>query len=388
MLRHCRTFLTLSFLAVLFPSAVRAEPFRYPAGKDGSRAELKYVSGLPVLAVSGTADEIGEAIGTLALKPAQKVMDYPLGLLKEFKVDGLYKYFLRSGTTMYNRFPPEYKAELDAMAKASGVDKEKLIVGNTLFDIKKILACSAVLIEPSRSATGSALLGRNLDYPSLGYVQDYSLVTVYRPKGKHAFAAIGFPGLVGCLSGMNDAGLSLAILEVMEIKQGEPRFDYEGVPYALCYRRLLEECTTIEEAKKLLTGMKRTATTNLVLADRSRVAVLEVSPKKVVERSPERGVCSCTNHYCTEEIRPADLTNVARTLQRFQILETARELPRKITLADVHTVLHEANLGTLTLQTMVFEPATLKLHLAIGDVPASRGALKTLDLTPLLKGEN
>jgi isopenicillin-N N-acyltransferase-like protein len=387
MLRSCRTFLALWLFALFLPVPARAEPFRFPAGKVGSRAELKYVSGLPVLVVSGTPEEIGDAVGMLALKPAPDVIDYPRGLLKEFKVDGLYGIFVRSGTTMYNRFPPEYKAELDAMAQSSGVAKEKLIVGNTLFDIKKILACSAVLIDPGRSATGGALLGRNLDYPSLGYVQDYSLVTVYRPKGKHAFASVAFPGLVGCLSGMNDAGLSLAILEVMEIKEGEPRFDIEGVPYALCYRKLLEECTTIEEAKKLLTGMKRTATTNLVLADRTRVAVFEVSPKKVVERNPERGVCSCTNHYCSEEVRPAEVMNVARTLQRFRILEAARDLPGRITVADVHRSLDEANLGSLTLQTMVFEPATLKLHLAVGEIPASRGALKTIELGPLFKGQ-
>ena len=36
---------------------------------------------------------------------------------------------------------------------------------------------------------------------------------------------------------------------------------------------------------------------------------------------------------------------------------------------------------------MVFEPATLKLHLAIGEIPASRGKLRTLDLAPLFKGE-
>ncbi len=79
--------------------------------------------------------------------------------------------------------------------------------------------------------------------------------------------------------------------------------------------------------------------------------------------------------------------NVARTLQRFQILEAARELPGKIAVADVHKYLHAANLGSLTLQTMVFEPATLQLHLAVGEIPASRGALKTLELGPLFKGE-
>jgi hypothetical protein len=34
---------------------------------------------------------------------------------------------------------------------------------------------------------------------------------------------------------------------------------------------------------------------------------------------------------------------------------------------------------------MVFEPATLSLHLSIGKVPASKGPLKTIDLRPLLR---
>src|SRR6185436_16936491 len=114
------------------------------------------------------------------------------------------------------------------------------IAGNTFFDVKRSLACSAVLIEKDRSATGGPLLARNLDYPSLGYIHEYSLVTIYRPKGKKAFATIGFPGIVGCLSGMNEAGLALGVLEVFDIKAGEKHFDNEGIPYALCLRKVME----------------------------------------------------------------------------------------------------------------------------------------------------
>ncbi len=382
-----RVLFILPLYVFLFPALVRSEPYRFPVAKIGTHGELKYVGGLPVLIASGTPDEIGEAVGTLAVKPEPKVLDYPRGLLKEFNAEKFYSTFARSGTAMYNRFPAEYRTELDAISRTSGIDKERLIVGNTLFDIKKLFACSALMIEPERSATGGPLLGRNLDYPSLGYIHQHSLVTVYRPQGKHAFAAVGFPGLVGCLSGMNDAGLALAILEVMEIKKGEDRFDIEGTPYALCYRKLLEDCSTIEEAKKLLTAMHRTTTTNLVLADKTGVAVFEVSPKKVVQRSASRGVCSCTNHYCTEEIKAEAPRDVAFTFERFKALEEVRGIPRKVTVADVQRGLDDANLGGLTLQTMVFEPATLKLHLAFGEIPASRGTMRTLELGPLFKGE-
>lgn len=77
-------------------------------------------------------------------------------------------------------------------------------------------------------------------------------MTVYKPEKKKAFAAIGFPGLVGSLSGMNQDGLCLAIHEVIDIKTGLKKFNYNGIPYAMCYRQLLEECATVDEAYELL----------------------------------------------------------------------------------------------------------------------------------------
>src|SRR5262249_51624636 len=148
-----------------------------------------------------------------------------------------------------------------------------LLVGNTMFDLEKISQCAALIVEPNRSATGHMLFGRDLDIPSLGVLHEFSLVYIYRPTGKHAFASIGFPGMLGCISGMNDAGLTLATLEVLTTKDDSPSFDPEGTPFALCFRRVLEECTTVEEAAQLLRSMKRTTSVNLAIGDCKKAAV-------------------------------------------------------------------------------------------------------------------
>ncbi len=49
--------------------------------------------------------------------------------------------------------------------------------------------------------------------------------------------------------------------------------------------------------------------------------------------------------------------------------------------------MHAANQGADTFQTMIFEPAALKLHLAIGSCPSSALPLEELDLKPLLMRE-
>jgi predicted choloylglycine hydrolase len=374
----------LASLAAPAPARAAAAPFRFPAGRHG-KAELKYVNGIPVLIVSGTPREIGSAVGALALKPARRVVSYPRGLLKALDLDRTWALFLNTGKAMFKQFPEPYQEELEAMVRAARVERDGVIAGNTFFDLKKFLACSAVLVSGDRSATGGPLLARNLDYPSLGYIHQYSLVTVYRPRGKHAFATVGFPGLVGALSGINDAGLALGVLEVFDVKSGEPHFDVRGIPYGLCLRTLLAECRTIAEAQKKLEGMKRTTTINVIIADRKGVAVLEVTPGRVVRRDPEKGVCPCTNHFCTATLKPDKPVNVDNSFERFATLAEVRTWKGKADREQLRKQLDACNLGNLTLQTMVFEPATLRLHLSIGKTPASRGPLRTLDLTPLFK---
>jgi predicted choloylglycine hydrolase len=368
-----------------------ATAFRYPEGRCG-KGELTYREGLPVLTVEGSPEDMGEAIGALGVRVAPQMADYPEDLLRAYCVYWLHGYLTRAGEEMVRRLPLEYQRELDAMVRGAGIERHKVVLGNTLFDQKKILACSALLVEGQRSATGGPLMGRNLDYPSMGYAHEYALVTVYRPgeptargRPRHAFATVGFPGLLGCLSGMNDAGLSLAVLEVPQAGLFTRRLDRSGTPYALCLRRLLEECTTIDEAREALRGMRRTTMINLVLADRQRVAALEITTRRVLERPPQEGACVCTNHFSSEELRPWWQFNHYQTLDRYRTLQKATRTRWRFDLDDLHRSMHAVSHPEETLQTMIFEPASLRLHLAIGTCPASAGELRTLNLEPLFQ---
>lgn len=362
-----------------------AEPFRYPEAKCGTSGELKYINQVPVLVASGTPEELGETVGTLAVKPGLHATDYPRDILKQNHMDLAWPLLLFSGRNLLKQAPAEYQTELDATGKAAATDRDRLVVGNTMFDLKNVLACSAVGVEKDRSATGGPLLARNLDYPSLGYIQEYTLVTVYRPKGKHAFAGVGFPGLVGVVSGMNDAGLTVAVLEVYDAKTGETTFNAQGIPYQMCMRKLLEECTTIAEAKTLLESLKRTVLLNIAVADPQGVAVFEMSPQHVVQRGASEGVCVCANHFCTAEMCPAKPADPCWTHLRYTTLEELRPGQQKYTPDDLRKQLHAVHLPGLTLQTMVFEPAKLRLHLAFGKIPASQGELHCVELAPLFK---
>lgn len=356
--------------------------FRYPEATLPG-ASLGYREGLPVLSVAGSPDEIGRAVGELAVRPGERMTRYPDDSLRHFWLTGLRRPLLWMGRRLLRRAPTEYLAELDAMSAASGVDRDSLVLGNTLFDIKKIVACSAFLVEASRSRTGAPMLARNLDYPPHGYAHHYTLVTVYRPTGRKAFVSVGFPGLIGVLSGMNADGLALAVLEVFQSRPFSGRLNLGGTPYAMLFRRILETCSTVSEARDQLQRARRSTLFNLVVADRRRVAVLECTPRRVHERPAESGVTLCTNHFCLEQLQPIWVRDVYSTYTRHRALRQCERSGSTFGVADLHAALHAAGQDD-TLQTMVFEPESLRLHLAFGTLPASAGPLRTLDVAAML----
>jgi hypothetical protein len=371
-------FLAGILLLVLLPSAGRAaEPFRYPEAKHG-KGELKYINGLPVLVLQGTPEEMGEQMGVLGIKPARDIFQVQQEFLRVRGLEKAWPWLVKVCNLMVPQFPPDHLKELEAAAKVSGVDRDQFIVANTVYDIIKISGCSTLVISPEKSSTGTPIFGRNLDFFLIANINEYSLVKVYRPKGKHAFASVGFPGLFGSVSGMNDAGLSLAANEVSSTKDGSPKFDLKGVPLILAFRRILEECSTVDEVEKFLRAMRRSSSINLTVCDKKGGVVFEITPKNVITRRPEEGILACTNHFRTKELA-ADTR-----CSRYEILEKCRQ-SGSLGLKDVAKKLDEANQGKSTIQTMIFAPAALRLHLAIGQVPTSAQPMKVLELGPIFK---
>jgi predicted choloylglycine hydrolase len=189
---------------------------------------------------------------------------------------------------------------------------------------------------------------------------------------------------------MNDAGLTIASHEVFE-PDTATRFNSKGMPFAMTYRRILEECETIGDAVKLLDGVERASVTSLVIADTKGGAVIEVTPGTLAVRRFKDKPGVCTNHFCTQK-NPKQ-TDKFDTRTRFDTLSQSVVENKKDELFsdnDVTKCLHEVRLldsskTDLTIQTFVFEPAERKVQLrfADGNGPATGGELTMLDLSKL-----
>jgi hypothetical protein len=368
-------------IALLSQVVARAnEPFRYPEASGGN-GRLRYLNQIPVLSVEGSPREMGEQIGVLGLKPATRFLHTADDIVAQHGWQTIYQLVLKTGNILSPRFPADHMQEVEAAAKSAAWPRDLLVFGNTILDLRRIIACSAMIVEADRSTTGHPLLGRNLDWPPVARLHEYTLVVVYRPAGKHAFASITFPGLFGCTSGMNDAGLAIAMLDSYQSRDGSPGFNPLGVPTVLMLRRLLEECTTVDEAVNLLRSNERASMLNIAICDRKRGAVLEVTPKTVIVRPSEQGICLCTNHFRSDELVTS--TKCWRYEKLLQNLGQDR-----FSVPDIAQRLHGVNQGELTLQSMVFEPATLDMHLVFGPGPATRFPMNKLSLGELFKEQS
>jgi hypothetical protein len=368
-------FAALVLVGAALPAAHAAAPFRYSEAKHG-KGELKYIEGIPVVVVEGTPAEMGEQLGALAFKPAAPLMEIADEFIARHGWEQAYATVLKTGNLFLPRFPPHHAEELEAAAKAAGCPREMLIFANVIGDLRRVIGCSTFIVEPDKSATGGPLFGRNLDWPPFGPLHEYTFVTVYRPTGKRAFASVTYPGVLGCASGINDAGLAVAALDAPPSKDGSAGFNPLGMPAILALRRVLEECATVDEATELLRSVDRASSLNVAVCDKDRVVILEVTPKQVVVRQPSDGVCICTNHFRTDEFGGPE------SCWRYERLAASAVL-EQYAIADVAERMHSVNQGASTLQTMIFEPRAQKLHLAFGQGPATALPLNTLDLEEL-----
>lgn len=369
---------TLFFTASLSNAAERI----YEEATHG-RGELRYVNDLPVLITDGTPEQRGEQTAALVGDAARTLVAFPQNLLKRRGHGNKWPAMKLIARGYQEHFPDAHRREMQAAAKGAGVKMDEIAAANVMPDLYRVFGCSSLIVDAEHSATGGPLFGRNLDFYTLETLHKYSIVHVVRPhdREKHAFASIGFPGLIGALSGMNDARLALAVHEVYASGDGSNvRGVVLGTPYTMCFRRILEECETVEQAAELLKEMKRTTLLNLAVCDRKSHAVIEITPKSVVVRRGENGCLPCTNHFVSKDLADKRYNEC----WRYDILKKAAG-KRDVTVEQIGEYLDDVNQGKLTLQTMVFEPEMLRLHLAAGDVPSSKQPLKKIDLAPLLK---
>lgn len=327
---------------------------------------------LPVIELAGTDDRIGAEHGR---RLGETIRDLHANYLNAyFSSPGQRVLAMAAAAAFEPRVAPEHLAEIRALAKETKIDARQMLLAQCFLDLSAMTACSTVALPAEASPDGVPRFGRNLDFPSFDVADKATVVLVYKPTGgRYAFAAVGWPGMCGVLSGMNEHGLTLANMEVTRGRRLPT-----AMPYVLLYRTVLERCRTVDEATALLEKTPRQSANNLMLMDaEGGRAVAEITPEKVTVRRGMAGqALFSTNH------QRGDDTDTAGRCPRYDSMHDASAGQfGRIDVKAIETMLAAASQRKLTLQSMVFEPSNRVIYLSAGQ-DAARKPFHRLDLKP------
>ena len=239
----------------------------FPAAKHG-RGDLRHEQGLSVVTLRGTPAEMGEQFGVLAVKAAPSLDEFHRNFVADAGIGPVEPLVRLLALKLQAGMSAAHLAELTAMAQASKRPIDLAMFANTVYDLSSTMGCSTVIAEGDRSSAGGPVFGRNFDWLPTRGMRAHTLIVAGHPAGKRSFALVTVPPILGCISGMNDAGLSCTVNEIhLPQAADKPQFQWDGVPMLFAFRRVLEECATVDEAATLLRGIKRTTTACLTVCD-------------------------------------------------------------------------------------------------------------------------
>ena len=372
-----RRFTTLLLSLTLLTGGVRcaSAPPADVVRLSAAPAPIQRPFPVPIVVLHGSSADLGQQHGQQLDEPIHVLHDKYLTV---FLKNQMQRYLAIGAAKLFEgQLLPAHQQEIAALAKGTGIDENETMLGQCFLDLSRMAACSTMTFPADASTDHVARFGRNLDFWSLNVADKYTTLFIVRPDdGRYAFASVGWPGMIGVLSGMNEHGLSLANMEVTR----EPRLPH-AMPYTILYRTILEQCRTVDEAVALLQKTPIQTANNLMLMDATgNRAVAELSPDTGVHirRGLPEHVLISTNHQ-----RDQDQDTAGRCWRYDYIHQTAAAEFGHVDLAAIESML--AHTGSkITLQSMVFEPANRVIYLSAG-TDAAHHEYSRLDLRPYFK---
>ncbi len=341
------------------------------------RAHEEQIEHLRVLHVYGTPQEMGTQLGEIAGDSIRYLMNEYLQKIpgaREREAEAIAR-----AAEYAAHMPDTQLAELRAMATAANVRYEHLLVGQCIIELYEETLCASVAAWGDATPDGNTIVGRNLDWYDDGKLHKHSVVVVRHPNTGRAFVSVGYPGMSGVVTGMNEDGLFVADLVQMVLAREKRPLVQVGMPVMALQRVVLEQAATVDEAVAIIERATRTVPHNYIVADASRAEFLETDSETCNKRPPTNNTVIGTN-YAGEKRDRAQLDF------RFAVLcQCVDRVRGEVGTEQVEEALGRANLGKLSVQSVVAFPAARKLRVSMGTVPACKGPFVDVDAGALME---
>jgi len=303
-------------LSVINPSLKRIKITNgYKYGNNWLKKERP---GIWSMYVEGDAFERGYATGILTKELANQQETYFVNEIKKKIPSAFYQFILKVFVGWFNRnmdehITEEYKKEIYgtsffASEKYSYIGPAylRLLNYHAAHDIGhavqnfSLVACTALGAWDNYALDSSMYIGRNFDfYVGDDFAKD-KIILFVNPKSGYKFVSVSWGGMIGVLSGMNSAGLTVTL---NADKSEMP--SHTGTPVSIIAREILQYASTIEEAYAI--AQKRTCfvSESFMIGSTKdrRAAIIEKTPKTTAIYYSTTSRIVCANHFQSEALK-------------------------------------------------------------------------------------
>jgi len=205
-----------------------------------------------VVRLTGSPEEIGRQHGSL-------LADEIKTMIREYVQDDLDEGTGRADLlarvrAMKPSLPDWYMRELAACANAAGVDEDALLYAQCEGDIKDLGGCTTYVAFGPATSNGTMEIGRNFDYWGLDSTRRCAKIFAFipRPEDGYAFVSVGWTGILGGWTFINEKGLFVAN-NVGMYGPTNPK----GVPTLILERIIAQKAATLDEAIEIIENTPR-----------------------------------------------------------------------------------------------------------------------------------
>ncbi|WP_338732119.1 C45 family peptidase [Mangrovimonas cancribranchiae] len=303
------------------------------------------------LFVDGNPLQIGLKTGYLTKELFVKQEDAFLSKVDDIVPSKTKQYLLRKMLAWYNRkmylhVPEEYKTEIYGLSKYAG-DKYDYVADDYLrvlylhgahdighaFQDLALVGCSSFAAWGDKTEDGDLIIGRNFDFYAGDAFSKEKIIAFVNPTKGHKFMSVTWPGMIGVVSGMNDAGLTVTI------NAGKSKIPLVAkTPISIVTREILQYAANIDEAIAIAKKRQVFVSESIFIgsAQDNRAITIEMAPHNFgIYEIENTSQLICSNHFQSEAFKndERNLKHMAEShsMYRYQRMEELLSDTKKLT---------------------------------------------------------
>lgn len=310
--------------------------------------------------IEGEAFERGVILGKLNENLLEQQEKAFVDQIKELVPNESYLNFLRYFIRFFNKdlfanVKEEYQLEIlgESYAAPKKYDFiapafERMINYHAAHDIGHALqslamvGCSSFAVNNAKTTDSSLLIGRNFDFYSGDDFAKNKIILFCKPTQGYKLMLYTWPGMIGCVSGMNEHGLTVTINAA---KSDIPT--HAATPISILAREILQYAKTIDEAYSIANKRTTFVAESILIGSAldKKAAIIEKSPTTIALFPYQQDLLLCTNHYQSTAFQKDknNLTNIqtSASLYRYKRLSELVGGVQKIDAPTIAAILRD-----------------------------------------------